>query len=270
MSLLLTGAASADLWVIDVTGIPSMDLQNDPDNVVVTTNIGAGSIITGIGWDFTIGTTGTSWRTEARSQWSTDAGTFLNVNPAFDGNSPGTNAYSSGGIIVLPVAITNINGNTTVQFHEDRDDYPGSPDAYYLTGTYTMEFTVEGATTTATLTISNASVTEGDSGTTQLVFDVVLDAAVGTGLTVDYATTDGTAEDENGDGDYQSATGTVTFAGTAGETQTVSVTVNGDSTVELDETVRVLLNNVFSWQPQCEPVRFIVARLCSTRRRHRR
>ena len=146
VAFLLTGAASAQLWVIDVTGIPSMDLLDDPDNITVSTNIGAGMIITGIGWDLTIGTIGISWLSEARTRWSTDAGSFVFVTPGDGEYDPGTNAYSSGGIIDLNDAgigyTTNINGNTAVQFFESFDDYPGSVDAYDLTGTYTLQYVI--------------------------------------------------------------------------------------------------------------------------------
>lgn len=145
---LLTSAVSADLWVIDVSNIPSMDLVDDPLNTVVsTTNIASGMIITGIGWDLTVGTIGLSWRSEARALFSTDAGSFVAVTPGSGDNSPGTNAYSSGGIIDLVAAgigyITNNTGNTHVQFYEGYDDYPASPDAYYLSpGTYTVQYTI--------------------------------------------------------------------------------------------------------------------------------
>jgi hypothetical protein len=147
IAFLFTSAASADLWVIDVRGIPSMDLEDDPDNITVsTTNIAPGMIITGLGWDLTIGTIGTSWRSEAVSRWSTDAGPFVFVSPGAGDNSPGTNAYSSGGIIDLLAAIgsytTNINGNTSVEFDESYDDYVDSADAYYLAGTYTLQYTI--------------------------------------------------------------------------------------------------------------------------------
>ena len=96
----------------------------------------------------------------------------------------------------------------------------------------------------AAFTIGNGSVVEGDSGTVQLTFDVTLSAAVDVALTVDYDTSDGTAQDQTGDGDYQSKSATLNFAGTVGEVQTATVTVNGDEKVELDETLTVLLSNV--------------------------
>ncbi len=146
IAFLLTSAVTAKVWNIDVTDIPSMDLQDDPNNTIVSTNLGPGTIITGIGWDLTIGTIGTSWQSETVTTWSTDAGVFVFVTPGSGNSSPGTNTFSSGGIIDLNGAgigyITNINGNVSIQFFESYDDYPDSADAKYLSGTYSVEYTI--------------------------------------------------------------------------------------------------------------------------------
>ncbi len=91
---------------------------------------------------------------------------------------------------------------------------------------------------TATLTIDNVSVVEGGN----LVFTVTLSAAVQGGVTVDFATADGTAT--TADGDYTANSGTLTFAGTAGEQQTITVATTADTTVEPDETLTVTLSSV--------------------------
>ena len=83
---------------------------------------------------------------------------------------------------------------------------------------------------------------ETDSGTTAFVFTVTLDSNVDTPLTVDYATADGTAENELGDGDYLSTTGNLGFVGLAGETLQVTVLAQGDTKVEIDETFDLLLS----------------------------
>src|SRR5207302_1608154 len=72
----------------------------------------------------------------------------------------------------------------------------------------------------ATITIGNASVVEGGN----LVFTVTLSNAVQGGVTVDYATSNGTAGDGTGgsDSDYTAASGTLSFAGAAGS-QTITV-----------------------------------------------
>jgi len=89
--------------------------------------------------------------------------------------------------------------------------------------------------------ITDAVVLEGNSGTTtNLVFQVRLSTASGKTISVDYATTNGTA---TAGSDYLSANGTLTF--TPGTIfQTVAVRVNGDDLVEPDETVLVNLSNL--------------------------
>ena len=89
-----------------------------------------------------------------------------------------------------------------------------------------------------TLSVGDASIVEGNSGTKQLVFTVSLSQAATGPVTVAYATADGTALAGQ---DYVAKSGTITFA--AGETQkTVSVTVNGDRVAELNETLALRLS----------------------------
>ena len=88
------------------------------------------------------------------------------------------------------------------------------------------------------VSIADASVTEGDSGTKTLAFAVTLSSPATSRTTVRYATADGTATASGGD--YSAASGVVTF--TRGSSRaTVSVTVRGDGAVEADETFRVTL-----------------------------
>jgi|GEM_PF-5047517 len=90
----------------------------------------------------------------------------------------------------------------------------------------------------ATLTIEDASVSEGGD----LVFTVTLSADVPGGLSVDYATWNGTATLE--DNDYESASGTLNFTGTAGEQRTITVATGDDAKVESNETLTVTLSGV--------------------------
>ena len=62
-------------------------------------------------------------------------------------------------------------------------------------------------------------------------------------ITVDYATSDGTALSGE---DYTTASGTLSFVGTKGETKTISVPILGDTKIELDETFTVTLSNIRS------------------------
>ena len=98
--------------------------------------------------------------------------------------------------------------------------------------------TAQNTVSAPALSISNASVAEGDSGTTDLAFTVSLSKASDKTVTVDYATSNGTATAGQ---DYAAKTGTVTFAPGV-LSQQVKVAVNGDSTVESDETLTVTLS----------------------------
>ncbi|MDP9387837.1 MAG: hypothetical protein M3Q48_07890 [Actinomycetota bacterium] len=83
-----------------------------------------------------------------------------------------------------------------------------------------------------TLSVADATVVEGNTGTATATFTVALSAASGRQVTVNHATANGTA---TAGSDYTAASGTLTFA--PGETtRTVAVTVTADTVDEDDET----------------------------------
>src|SRR5579884_4985 len=89
------------------------------------------------------------------------------------------------------------------------------------------------------LSIADASATEGTSGTTPMAFQVALSRASNKPVSVQYATSDGTA---TAPADYTSASGTLTF--NPGETtKTISVSIVGDQSIEPDEQFSVTLSN---------------------------
>lgn len=91
----------------------------------------------------------------------------------------------------------------------------------------------------SSLSINNASVLEGDSGTVAAEFTVFLSEASAQTVTVEFSTSDSTAHSPS---DYLETSGTLTFA--PGQTsKTIDVTVNGDTLDEGDETFLVRLNN---------------------------
>ena len=90
---------------------------------------------------------------------------------------------------------------------------------------------------TPTVTIGDATVSEGHAGSQTATFTVTLSAPSGEPVTVAFATADGTA---TAPADYQAGSGTVTFA--PGETtQTVHVVVHGDRVGEANEMFMVNL-----------------------------
>jgi uncharacterized repeat protein (TIGR01451 family) len=120
-------------------------------------------------------------------------------------------------------------------------------------GTYTLTATAtdnRGATATSgpvnitvsslpSLTINDASVLEGNSGTTNTLFTVSLSAPSVQPVTVDYTTSNGSA---TAGSDYEVRFGTVTFP--SGQTSVaISVPVIGDELPEPDETFFLNFSN---------------------------
>jgi CSLREA domain-containing protein len=104
-----------------------------------------------------------------------------------------------------------------------------SGDANFQTSTGTLS---GGQSVRPTISVSDVSVTEGDSGTVNAVFNVTLNAATPATVVVNFSTADGTAV---APGDYATTSGSLTFD--PGQTaRTVNVTVNGDASFEADET----------------------------------
>ena len=89
------------------------------------------------------------------------------------------------------------------------------------------------------ITIAPASATEGDSGSADMTFTVTLAKAVPQAVTVNYATSDGTATAGQ---DYTAiSNGSVTIAA-EGDTVTFTVSVTGDETDESNETFNVTIS----------------------------
>ncbi|MCH1503692.1 hypothetical protein OAV21_02710 [bacterium] len=93
---------------------------------------------------------------------------------------------------------------------------------------------------TAQISIADLSLVKTDSGTTNFVFDVTLNAAVDQPFTMDY----GVSHETTNGADLALETETLNFAGTANEVRQITVLVTGEEIVELDETFLVNLSNL--------------------------
>jgi Calx-beta domain/RTX calcium-binding nonapeptide repeat (4 copies) len=110
----------------------------------------------------------------------------------------------------------------------DAKDVPPGPDCEVVTGL-----------PKPSISIGDAAVTEGNSGTTTISFPVTLSIASRQAVSVSFATADGTATAPS---DYASASGSVSFK--PGEkSKTIDVAVVGDTTYEQDETFTITLSN---------------------------
>lgn len=167
--------------------------------------------------------------------WTTNEASDSIVN---FGTAPGALTQSSGtGALVTShsVTLSGLAPGTTYYYRatsadaaNNRASSPAEPNSPAVV-----------TTLAPSISIADASVTEGNSGTVSAIFTLTLSAASPQSVIVEYGTANGTASAPN---DYVAATGTVTFA--PGITQqTLPVTVNGDTTTEAHETFLVNLTN---------------------------
>jgi hypothetical protein len=148
----------------------------------------------------------------------------------------------SGGAAFQPGQTT-----TTISVAVYGDTVPEADKTFFLNLSSPVNATLSRTQATGTIVddepisflVTNAYVTEGNSGTVGLTYTVYLSKPLPTTASVDYATGGGTA---TAGSDYTPVSGTLTFA--PGETsKSVTVTVFGDTTVELDEQVYLNLSN---------------------------
>jgi len=85
------------------------------------------------------------------------------------------------------------------------------------------------------ISINDTTLLEGDSGTAMMMFNVTLGAVYNLPVTINYATSEGTATP--GD-DYVPTSGTLTFQ-PGQKSQTIAIPVNGERLTEQDETILV-------------------------------
>ncbi len=135
-----------------------------------------------------------------------------------------------------------VTGDTAVEPSETftvKLSNPGNATLGTATATGTINNDDAAPLAPPTVSIANATVSEGNSGTSTMAFTVTLSRATDKAVTVGYSTANGTA---TADRDYTATAGTLTFA--AGTTsQKVNVAVTGDTAVEPTETFTVKLAN---------------------------
>ncbi|MBK9925000.1 MAG: ExeM/NucH family extracellular endonuclease [Anaerolineales bacterium] len=186
-------------------------------------------------------------------QLSTDAtslttGTWVDYN-SLDYNSSNINTASgalngnaSGNQTSVSFSITGLsipNGASFWIRWNDTDIAPGADDGLAVDN---LSLTPSGSITLPNLTITDVSVSEGNSGTTSFIFDVNLSSPAGVGgVTFDIATQDDSATSPD---DFTSAslTGQTILAGSS--SYSFSVLVNGDLANEADDAFFVNVSNV--------------------------
>ena len=207
------GTASANGTIVD-------------DDAAPVLSISGGSATEGGAVTFTVTKTGGTEHA-VTADYATGDGTA---------KQPGDYASAAGALTFAPG-----EASKTFDVATTSDSLDGEDEAFTATLSSPANATIGTATATGTITDGNdppavsvadaAGANEGDSGTHKAAFSVTLSGASAKTVTVDAATTAGTAEAGS---DFDSYSGTLTFA--PGETvKTVEVDVHGDTTVEQAE-----------------------------------
>ena len=167
--------------------------------------------------------------------------------------SSGTTSAATVNKTSLSFTTTTWNTDQTVTVTGVDDSIDNNPDRTATVGhrasggdygsvSQNLTVTVTDDEGTASLSVANASVAEGDSGEADLTFTVSLSPAAGHAVTVAWATSKETGDTATPGTDYTAGSGTLSFA--AGATsKTVTVKVTGDQVDEANETLTLTLSN---------------------------
>ncbi len=214
--------------------------DDDPKFSIADASVAEGDSST-TNMTFTV-TLSASTATQTTVSYATSAGTATS----------GSDYTARTGTLTFATGTTNLSQTFTVSVTGDTDDEGASETFTVSLSNATGGAGIADGAATGTITdddpkfsIDSPTVTEADSNSVNLVFTVTLSASSSSQLTVDYASSDGSANGATAGTDYTAVSGTLTFpAGTTSRTITVSVT--GDTANELNETVVVTLSDATS------------------------
>jgi VCBS repeat-containing protein len=160
-----------------------------------------------------------------------------NSNPAIFAVNPSVN---TAGTLTYTPANTIASTETAVIGVSVRDNGGTANGGIDQSPIQSFTITVTPTPPQPTLSVTGVSQPEGNSGNTAYTFTVSLSTASTQTISVNYATSDGTARVT--EGDYLAASGILRFL--PGETsKAISVTVLGDTQFEFNETFNVTLSN---------------------------
>jgi hypothetical protein len=156
----------------------------------------------------------------------------------------GADYTPASGTLTFPAGTTSLTISATVL----GDVLDEANETFTVTLTTPVNATLADATGAGTITdndappsvsIADASLNEGSGGTTTLTLVVTLSAASGQTISVDYASSNGTA---TAPADYTAANGILSFAPGV-LSQSINLTIAGDTIDETNETITVTLSN---------------------------
>jgi microcystin-dependent protein len=226
--------------VVDFIADQSNAESVDPTTNAVLTITGDGTGMVGLDVSLTI----------SASDAGSGSAVAADLSAAF-GTQVLTFATGDGVAINSDNATLDVNDDAVVESDETVDltfagTLSSSLNGQVTEGDTTHTITIED-NDSATISINDVTLAEGDAGPTLFTFTVTLDAQVDAAVSVNYDTANDSAT--TADNDYNANTGnSLTFAANsnAGTMLSFSVQVVGDEKVEVDETFFVDLSNILA------------------------
>lgn len=168
--------------------------------------------------------------------YSTANGTAVSASDYV--STSGTLTFAAGE--TTKTIVVTINGDTTTESNETFViNLSAASGASIADSQGVGTITNDDASPAPTISIADVSVAEGNNGSKRMTFTVVISSVSTQSVTVQYATSNGTA---SAGGDYTSKSGTVTIA--AGSLSAdITVSIKGDRTAEPNETLFLNLSN---------------------------
>ena len=132
--------------VVNINGVDSVGELGDPDNTVLTYDIGANSFITSVSYSINVTAYRPSWLSELGLAFTNSKVTEgVLLSPGVFEESAGTASYSETIDLVLNDLsfFVGADGILRLEFFEDYDDFLVFPDGRWNFGTITFEYTPE-------------------------------------------------------------------------------------------------------------------------------
>lgn len=178
-----------------------------------------------------------------------DAPVTVSFNTADGSATAGSDYVATSGTLTFAPGQTSLPVTVAV-----KGDLLAEPEEYFYVqlsgatngnvGNYNLAYgVILDDDTPPTISIGDASIVEGNSGTQLMIFTISLSQPSGKDVWVNYATANGTAR--TSDNDYTAKSGSVYFA--PGETiKTIEIVVRGDTSKEKDERFYVNLSGAIN------------------------
>ncbi|MGI9597852.1 MAG: Calx-beta domain-containing protein, partial [Acidimicrobiales bacterium] len=234
---------SAGMTLIDDTGVVTITNDDTPPSLSVI--VGDASV--------TEGAAGTTVDATVDVTLSAPAPATVTVDVA---TADGTATVADSDYVALPLQTLTftvgqqtkqlqitVNGDDVVEADEQFTVVASNPTGglQIIDGTGAVTIGNDDVPPGLAVSVADASVVEGESGTVTASVDVTLNQPAPVTVTVEVDTVDDTAT--TADSDYVAVVAqTVTFLANE-QTKTVDVTVNGDTNVEFDESFNVVASN---------------------------